>query len=141
MSAPLPTSTGQPYLQLERRTPLSLLTPFSSPWIFSPPLSALQPQSRLAAVLTRAQSSYRVQGSGLGVYEEIGDVGEFYQYSLEISVCGGASASLLESMGRKYPPHSAQLEGSAQPKVRGVHEFVQPPQPSSPCLSSPSLKV
>lgn len=60
---------------MECGTPLSSLTPFS-PWIFPPPPSATQPESRLAAVLCRAESSYRVQGSGLDICEEIGEVGK-----------------------------------------------------------------
>lgn len=146
MSTPLPTSTGRSYLQLECRTPLSLLTAFSSPWIFFPPPSATQPQSRLAAVLTRAESNYGVQGSGLDMCEETGEVGEFYQSYLEMAVCygsllgPGASASLPRSLGRKYPPHSVQLEGPAQPQLRGIFEFVRPHRPSSP-LSSQSLNI
>ena len=86
------------------------------------PPGATQPQSQVGACLTRVQlwgSSYKVEGSSIGMCEDVGEMG-ILPVHLEIAICCGAPASLIPSMGRKCPIHSAQLEGPAQPGLRGV---------------------
>lgn len=68
------------------------------------------------------------------MFEGVREVGEFYQSWLGIAVCHGAPASLVMSMGRKYPVHSAQLEGPVQSELRSASEFVRYPPPPSPFL-------
>ena len=55
--------------------------------------------------------------------EEVEEGGGFYQSGLEAAVCCGAPASLVPSMGRMHPIHSAQLEGSVQPDSEVSLEF------------------
>ena len=119
-----PTSPGNPYGQAECRIlpPPSFLAHSHLSLDVSPPPGAIQPQSQLGAFLTRVQlwgSSYTVEGSSIGMCKDMGEMG-ILPVHLEVAICCGAPASLIPSVGRKCPIHSAQLEGPAQPGLRGV---------------------
>lgn len=83
MLTPLPTLTGKSYLYSECRTPLplahSILLPLDiSPSFYCSP-APKQPRERLLIRAHLWGTSYRAQGFGLGVCEEVREVGGFYQ--------------------------------------------------------------
>lgn len=60
--------------------------------------------------------------------KDMGEMG-ILPVHLEVAVCCGAPASLIPSVGRKCPIHSAQLEGQPSLDSEASLEFVWPPHP------------
>lgn len=111
LSTPLPTLTEKLYIQSECRTLPTPHTLFFCSWTFPPPAPASKWTSSSLPELSALEVQLKRVGLWLGMCEEVGEVGEFYQSWLGIAVYHGAPAALV-------PPWEGSIQ-SISPIWRG----------------------